>query len=181
MARAISLIERQERSEIAVLASRLDLDPARLRALLATDARLHVERDVVSIGGAPSLPPDAQRFLDALVAAPFAPPSPADVGVGADAVRALVKEGAVVSLDGVYFAAEAIEAARQRVANRADGAYAALSFDVACPRNAEKVKLDYRAFFAVDPSHRCIVVLRSGGKTGTALLSPQNASIDLDL
>jgi selenocysteine-specific elongation factor len=84
--------------------------------LLATDERLHVDRDVVTTRDAPSRPPDAQRFLDALVAAPFAPPSPAEVGVGADVVRLLVKEGDVLSLDGVYFAATAIEEARRRVA-----------------------------------------------------------------
>ena len=70
---------------------------------------------------------------------------------------------------------------RQRVANHADGAYAALSFDIVCPGNADKVKFDYRAFFAVDPSHRCILVMRSRGEAATALLSPQNASVDLKI
>ena len=73
----------------------------------------------------------------------------------------------------------ALRPGRQRVANHADGAYAALSFDIACPASAEKVKLDYRAFFAVDPSHRCILVMRSRGEAATALLSPQNASVDI--
>ena len=64
--------------------------------------------------------------------------------------------------------------ARQRVANHADGAYAALSFDIVCPGGSAKLKLDYRAFFALDPSHRCILVMRSRGEAATALLSPQN-------
>jgi hypothetical protein len=68
---------------------------------------------------------------------------------------------------------------RQQVANHADGAYAALFFDIVCPGGDDKVKLDYRAFFAVDPSHRCILVMRTRGDAATALLSPQNASVDL--
>ena len=70
---------------------------------------------------------------------------------------------------------------RQRVASHADGAYAALSFDIVCPAGATNVKVDYRAFFAVDPSHRCILVMRSRGQAATALLSPQSASVDLRL
>ena len=73
----------------------------------------------------------------------------------------------------------AVRPVRQRVANHADGAYAALSFDIVCTGAPDKVKLDYRAFFAVDPSHRCILVMRSRGEAATALLSPQNASVDL--
>jgi hypothetical protein len=75
----------------------------------------------------------------------------------------------------------ALRPVHQRVANHADGAYAALIFDIACPGSAAKVKLDYRAFFAVDPSHRCILVMRSRGEAATALLSPQNASVDLKI
>ena len=75
----------------------------------------------------------------------------------------------------------ALRPVRQRVANHADGAYAALSFDIVCPAGADKVKLDYRAFFAVDPSHRCILVMRSRGEAASALLSPQNASVDLKI
>jgi hypothetical protein len=36
-------------------------------------------------------------------------------------------------------------------------------------------------FFAIDPSHRGILVLRSGDKTATSLLSPENARIELGL
>ena len=75
----------------------------------------------------------------------------------------------------------AVRPVRQRVANHADGAYAALVFDIVCAGDASKVKLDYRAFFAVDPSHRCILVMRSRGEAATALLSPQHASVDLRL
>jgi len=73
----------------------------------------------------------------------------------------------------------ALRPGRQRVAHHADGAYAALSFDIVCPGSFPKLKLDYRAFFALDPSHRCIVVMRARGEAATALLSPQNASVGL--
>lgn len=69
----------------------------------------------------------------------------------------------------------------QRVSNHADGAYAALSFDIVCAAPPAHLTLDYRMFFAIDPSHRCILIMRSGGETATALLSPQNARVDLKL
>jgi hypothetical protein len=75
----------------------------------------------------------------------------------------------------------AINPIRQAVSNHADGAYAALFFDIVCEVKAQRLTLDYRLFFAVDPSHRGIFVLRSGGSTATALLSPENAKIDLKL
>lgn len=70
---------------------------------------------------------------------------------------------------------------RQLVDNHADGAYAALFFDIACGAKASHITLDYRLFFALDPSHRGIFVLRSGSNTATSLLSPENARIDLKL
>ena len=69
----------------------------------------------------------------------------------------------------------------QRVSQRADGAYAALSFDIVCNGAQREVTLDYRLFFAIDPSHRCILVARNGRETATALLSPANATVDLRL
>ena len=38
--------------------------------------------------------------------------------------------------------------------DHADGAYAALFFDVACPQATKQIDLHYDLFFAVDPSHR---------------------------
>jgi hypothetical protein len=74
-----------------------------------------------------------------------------------------------------------IRPVRQRVSNHADGAYAALSFDIVCTGMPSRLKLDYRMFFALDPSHRCILIFRSGVDTATALLSPDNAHVDLRL
>ncbi len=69
--------------------------------------------------------------------------------------------------------------AKQQVDGHADGAYAALFIDVDCPATAAKLTLDYRLFFAIDPSHRAIVVARNGERTATALLSPERPTIDL--
>ena len=73
----------------------------------------------------------------------------------------------------------ATKVTKQQVDNHADGAYAAIFIDVSCTGPATPVTLDYRLFFAIDPSHRAIVVSRNGGDVATALLSPQNAKIKL--
>lgn len=75
----------------------------------------------------------------------------------------------------------AINPGRQMVDDHADGSYAVLFFDIVCSGAAQRITLDYRMFFAIDPSHRAIVVLRSGPAAATALLSPQNARIELAL
>ncbi len=70
---------------------------------------------------------------------------------------------------------------RQQVATRTDGAYAALFFEIRCPGAPPRVDLDYRVLFALDPSHRGIVVFRGRDGTATALLSPAVPHIALDL
>lgn len=75
----------------------------------------------------------------------------------------------------------AIKPTRQLIDNHADGAYAALFFDVVCERYPEKLTLAYDMFFAVDPSHRAIFVIKNGINTASAVLSPQNLKIDLPL
>ncbi len=72
-----------------------------------------------------------------------------------------------------------IKPVRQLVADHADGAYAALFFDVACDRPTRTLTMDYGLFFAIDPSHRGIFVMHAGTDISTALLSPQNARINL--
>jgi len=74
-----------------------------------------------------------------------------------------------------------IRPTQQLVDNHADGAYAALFFDIVCVGAPKRITLDYRMFFAIDPSHRGILVLRSGDNTATSLLSPENARIELEL
>jgi hypothetical protein len=68
---------------------------------------------------------------------------------------------------------------RQMVANHADGAYAALFFEARCPARPMRLTLDYRLFFDIDPSHRAIVVVRTGNDTATAVLAPEHARIDI--
>jgi hypothetical protein len=74
-----------------------------------------------------------------------------------------------------------IEPSQMRIAGRADGAYAALFFRIACKGAPAKVALDYRLFFAVDPSHRGIAVLRTARGASTVLFSPDNARVALTL
>ena len=68
---------------------------------------------------------------------------------------------------------------KQLVDNHADGAYAALFFDVVCAAPGDSLTVDYRLFFKIDPSHRAILVSRDGSETATALLSPDNAVVTL--
>jgi selenocysteine-specific elongation factor len=104
--------------EIATLASALREDPARVRAALEGTPGLVVERGVARdeahvTSAAESA--EAQALVAALDASPFAPPSPTDVGAPVALVRALVRDGVLVDLDGVIFTATALGAARQRV------------------------------------------------------------------
>jgi selenocysteine-specific elongation factor len=104
--------------EVTRLAETLPVRGAQLRAALEDDPDLVVERGVVrhatharQIAGTP----EARDLVATLAATPFGPPSPADLGVDPDLVRALVREGALVDLDGVVFTAEALEVARRAV------------------------------------------------------------------
>jgi selenocysteine-specific elongation factor len=99
------------------LARALGIDRARLRALVGTVDDLVVERDVVREaahrGGVEQ--EDGRRLLAALEAAPFAPPTPAEVGVEATVAKALVRDGAAVEVDGVLFASRALDEAERLV------------------------------------------------------------------
>jgi hypothetical protein len=75
----------------------------------------------------------------------------------------------------------AVEPSRQLVTDHADGAYAALFFRIVCKGAPRQLSLDYRLFFAVDPTHRGILVFRARGSAATSLLSPANAKIGLAL
>jgi selenocysteine-specific elongation factor len=104
--------------ELAALASELRVDADRLRAALADDGELVVERGYVRDATRRSRAADsaeARALLDALEAAPFSPPEPASVGAGPALVRSLMRESAVVDLDGIVFASGAVDEARRRV------------------------------------------------------------------
>jgi hypothetical protein len=70
---------------------------------------------------------------------------------------------------------------RQLIDAHADGAYAALFFDVLCAHPSKTLAMNYTLFFPVDPSHRGIFVMHSGENTSTAVLSPQNTRVVLAL
>jgi hypothetical protein len=74
-----------------------------------------------------------------------------------------------------------IKPVRQLIDAHADGAYAALFFDVVCLRSPKSLTMNYRIFFDIDPSHRGIFVMRAGENTSTAVLSPENARVALAL
>lgn len=104
--------------DLAALAGHLEVGVETLRALLGDAPGLVVEEARVrraSHAASASGDPAAQAFLAALDAAPFTPPSPAETGTAPPVVRALVREGAVVEAEGVYFARGAYEEAVRRV------------------------------------------------------------------
>lgn len=74
-----------------------------------------------------------------------------------------------------------IDPLMHKIDEHADGAYAVLLFDVTCVDAPQRLSVDYRLFFALDPSHRGIFMFRNGSDVATAVFSPQNAKIDLKL
>jgi selenocysteine-specific elongation factor len=103
--------------DLAGIAAGLGVTPPQLRAALDGDPELVAERGTVrhrsqaDRAGASS---EGRRIVDAFESAGYAPPRPTEVG-DAGLVRALVREGALVDVDGVVFAARALEAARRTV------------------------------------------------------------------
>jgi hypothetical protein len=73
-----------------------------------------------------------------------------------------------------------IKPGRPLIDAHADGSYAALFFEAVCARPTHKIAVHYTLFFAIDPSHRAIVVMHDGDTVATAVLSPQNATIELN-
>jgi len=56
-----------------------------------------------------------------------------------------------------------------------DGAYAVLRFTAACPSGVDKLAVDYRLFFDLDPQHRGLTSITANGTTRTAVFSPGEA------
>jgi hypothetical protein len=86
-----------------------------------------------------------------------------------------------LKFDGGPNNACSVKPRKQMIDEHADGAYAALFFDVICASTPKKLTMHYSLFFAIDPSHRGIFVMNSRGSVATALLAPENAKIDLVL
>ncbi|EHR72842.1 hypothetical protein BurJ1DRAFT_4042 [Burkholderiales bacterium JOSHI_001] len=68
-----------------------------------------------------------------------------------------------------------LKAGEQLVDRHTDGAYTVLNFSATCPDagTAQSLELGYRLFADLDPSHRGLLRLQSGGRTRTAVLGPQ--------
>jgi selenocysteine-specific elongation factor len=115
--RAAEMVEAGSATLPAVAAA-CGIDTNRLRAALADDPALVIERDIVRGTQQAGVldDPVARKLLDALVASPLAPPSPSDVGTPRSVVQALARAGVVVELDGVVFAKSALDDARARIA-----------------------------------------------------------------
>ncbi len=102
--------------------SRLD---ERLRPVAGMAEGVSIRGGRAYSGSAPfeDSPPEAHPYVAALASSPFNPPAPS--GVDRLELRQLLKEGAVVEREGVYFAASAVEEARRVVAhllqNRPEG------------------------------------------------------------
>ena len=114
---AVLKTSRAELSEAIATSGPLGLDIAKLddfgRALLETVEGVVVDHGHVrAIDAVDTL--TGHAYIDALEASPFAPPDPA--GIDRAELRELVRRGDVIEEKGVYFAASAIAAAAQVVA-----------------------------------------------------------------
>ena len=62
-----------------------------------------------------------------------------------------------------------------------DGAYAVLRFTASCVRPVVQLEIDYRLLFDLDPQHRGLLRLEKGGATRTAIFSPAQPTLKLDV
>jgi selenocysteine-specific elongation factor len=103
--------------DLSALVDLVRVPAPQLRAALADAPTLVVERGVVRdrSHGQVAESPEARRLLDAFDTAPFAPPDVTDRPEDRELVRALVREGVLVDVDGVVFSADALDQARRAV------------------------------------------------------------------
>lgn len=69
-------------------------------------------------------------------------------------------------------AACAVTPGEQLVDNHSDGTYAVLRFAAVCPASGDTLDIGYGLFFDLDPQHRGLLQLTSGGQTRTAIFAP---------
>ncbi|NNE83835.1 MAG: HupE/UreJ family protein [Alphaproteobacteria bacterium] len=62
----------------------------------------------------------------------------------------------------------------QLVDNHSDGTYAVLRFAAVCPASGDTLDIGYGLFFDLDPQHRGLLQLTSGGQTRTAIFAPSS-------
>jgi hypothetical protein len=63
----------------------------------------------------------------------------------------------------------------------AGNGYAVLPFAVECPSASGQLTIGYRLLFAIDPTHRGLLTINSGGTVKTDILTPDHSSVTLDL
>ncbi len=64
-----------------------------------------------------------------------------------------------------------IKVGEQLVDHHSDGAYSVLRFTATCSTSIKKIEIDYRLLFDIDPQHRGLLKLQSGGQVSTAIFS----------
>jgi selenocysteine-specific elongation factor len=104
--------------DLARVAAACGIEVGRLRPALEGEPTLVVEHDVVRDASTAAVThdPGAQRLLGALSSNPFAPESPRELGADQALVRALLRSGELVDVDGVIFTKKALDDARALIA-----------------------------------------------------------------
>lgn len=78
-------------------------------------------------------------------------------------------------------AACALRATDHLVDQHSDGSYAVIRFEAACPGQSEKFAVGYSLFFDLDPTHRGLARIETGGVTQTAVFSPDRRLQQFDV
>jgi hypothetical protein len=113
LAQAHDLVAGTDGVDLATVASTLGAGTDRARALLERDARFVVEHGIVRDSRVAPITksPEAAALVARLDAAPFSPPDVDDAAL----VRALVRHGVLVDVDGIAFTSSAVDRARTLV------------------------------------------------------------------
>ena len=72
------------------------------------------------------------------------------------------------------------EAREHLVDTHSDGTYAVLRFAVICPELSGPLRITYRLFFDLDPQHKGLLNVTRGGRTYSAIFSPQQDTWQVD-
>ena len=67
------------------------------------------------------------------------------------------------------------------VDTHSDGAYAVLRFAIQGLKQPTRLEVDYKAFFDIDPKHRCLLRLEEGGLNRLAVFGPATSRQTFDL
>ncbi len=104
--------------EVGIVARRLGVDAQVLGDLAAGWSGVEVAGSHLRTGDhvpRPGDDPAVRRLVDALDAGEFSPPSPDDLGIDRDVVRAAVQEGLAVDVQGLLMGASAVAEATARI------------------------------------------------------------------